>query len=196
MRTADAPLPSRLIPPRTTFCDPSDVRHERTRVEEPAIMVMTDLRRIEAATIHATDTVSEAQRRMSERRVHSLFVVEGERDIAGLVTSTDLQGEKPMQVIAQRGCGWRDVLVSDIMTSRNRLEALDMKDVAAASVGRIIATLKASGRQHAMAIEYDQRGRARIRGLFSARQIERQVGTPILTTEIAQNFSEIVALLV
>lgn len=196
MLTADAPLPSRLIPPRTTFCDPSDVRHEHAGIDEPAVMVMTDLRCVPAATIRATDTVQEAQRRMSERRVHSLFVVDGERNIAGVITSTDLQSEKPMQVIAQRGCSWRDILVSDIMTPQRQLEALDMEDVATASVGRIIATLKASGRQHAMAIEYDQRGRARIRGLFSARQIERQVGTPILTTEIAHNFSEIVSLLV
>ena len=57
------------------------------------------------------------------------------------------------------------------------------------------ATLKAAGRQHAVVVDVDEQGRQKVRGIFSASQIARQLGVVIQTTEIARTFAEVEAML-
>ena len=121
---------------------------------------------------------------MIQHGVRLLLVVDENRKVVGIITATDLLGEKPLQVIADRGCRREDVRVRDIMTPTHRLEVLHMNDVRSAKVGHIVATLKMAGRQH---------GKQTIRGLFSATQIARQLGVAIQASEIARTFSEIEA---
>jgi CBS-domain-containing membrane protein len=195
MRAAYSPLPSSLLQPGTGFCSPTQALPERVTLDHPAIEVMTDLRRVSAVVIRSADSVDEAHQRMIQRGVRLLLVLDHDRKITGLITATDILGEKPMKVIAQRGCKRGDILVGDIMTPQERLEVLDMNDVCGAKVGHIVATLRAAGRQHAMVAERWPHGTA-VCGLFSSTQIARQLGTAIQTTEIARTFSEIESLLV
>jgi hypothetical protein len=81
------------------------------------------------------------------------------------------------------------------MTPRERLQVLAMEQVRAAKVGHIVATLKQAGRQHAMVLDCDDKGRQRVRGIFSSTQIARQLGVAIQTSAVAQTFSEIKATL-
>src|SRR5258708_7076296 len=78
----------------------------------------------------------------------------------------------------------------------------DLREVAAATtrpeaaqmrVGHIVATLKAVGRKHLMVSE---EGGRRIRGLFSASQVARQLGMELQTFEVARTFADIEAALV
>jgi len=56
----------------------------------------------------------------------------------------------------------------------------------------VIDTLQALKRQHALVGERDPlTGRMRIRGIFSATQIGRQLGAPIQTFDVSSTFSEI-----
>jgi len=196
MRTAYSSLPSSPLQPGTGFCSPVQIFAERVTLEHPAVEVMTDLRRVSAVVIRPIDSVDEAHRRMVQRGVRLLLVLDHERNVCGLITATDILGEKPMKVIAQRGCKREEILVGDIMTPQERLEVLDMSDVCSAKVGHIVATLQAAGRQHAMVAERGPQGRAVVRGLFSSTQIARQLGIAIPTAEIARTFSEIESLLV
>jgi CBS-domain-containing membrane protein len=163
-------------------------------MNSPAIQVMTDLKHVNAVVIEPYDTVEEANRRMIQRSVRLLLVLNHARQIDGLLTATDTLGEKPMRVVAERGCRRQEVLVREIMTPQARLEVLEIEDVLRSSVGNIVATLKRAGRQHAMAVESDGGGQA-VRGLFSTSQIGRQLGTTIQTAEFAHTFSEIQAAL-
>jgi signal-transduction protein with cAMP-binding, CBS, and nucleotidyltransferase domain len=124
-----------------------------------------------------------------------LLVVDPDRKVVGLITATDILGEKPMQVIAQRGISRAELVVRDIMTSQERLQALNLEDVRAAKVGHIVATLKAAGRQHAMVIEIDGAGRQTVRGMFSATRIAQQLGITLQTSQVARTFSEIESML-
>jgi CBS-domain-containing membrane protein len=195
MRTAYSSLPSSLLQPGTGFCSPAQVFLERVTLDHPAIEVMTDLRRVSAVVIRAIESVDEAHQRMIQRGVRLLLVLDHDRKITGLITATDILGEKPMKVIAQRGGKHGDVLVGDIMTPQERLEVLDMNDICGAKVGHIVATLKAAGRQHAMVVERGLHGTL-VCGLFSSTQIARQLGMVIHPTEIARTFSEIESQLV
>lgn len=116
VRATYAPVPFTLLKPGTAFHGPTQALPERVGLEHPAIDVMTDLKKVSAVVIRPDDRVDEAQQRMVQRGVRSLLVLDHDRKVAGLITATDILGEKPMKVIAQRGCRRDEVLVSDIMT--------------------------------------------------------------------------------
>ena len=187
-----APLPSVLLKPGSGFAQPVQRLPERVTLESPALDVMTDLSLISAVIIRPTDSVDEAHARMKQRGVRLLLVVDGERSVVGLVTATDILGEKPMQVIQARNVRHSDLLTQDIMVPQSRLEVIEFEHVKNARVGEIVATLMRSGRQHAAVVENVPPGHV-LRGLFSATQIARQLGHVIQPTEIARTFAEIEA---
>lgn len=163
---------------------------ERVKLTHPALDVMTDFRRMTAFTASPDDTLHEVEARMMRRKVRLLFVMENDDQVAGLVTSTDLYGEKPMQVVQSRGIHRDEVRVADIMTPVDRLEAVDFDDIAHARVGHVLETLKARGRQHALVIEHTAGGQM-VRGLLSLSQLSKQLGVTVETTEVASTFLEI-----
>jgi CBS domain-containing protein len=187
-----APLHFSLLPAGSGYAQPSQAVPERVTLEDPAQNVMTDFKSVTAVIILSGDTMEEAHRRMIQRGVRLLLVVDQNRQVAGVITATDILGEKPMQAVSQRGIRREEVVVRDVMTPQNRLEVMDIADVRAARVGHIVSTLRQSGRQHALVVEREG-GRAFLRGVFSATQIARQLGVAIPTSEIANTFSEIEA---
>jgi signal-transduction protein with cAMP-binding, CBS, and nucleotidyltransferase domain len=188
-------LASTLLQVGVGYAQPTQAVPERVTLDDPAAQVMTDFNHVTAIIILPGDTVDEAHRRMIQRGVRLLLVVDQDRKMLGLLTATDVLGEKPMQVIAQRGIRREELLVRDVMTPQERLQVLNLEDVRAAKVGHIVATLKKAGRQHAMVVESDRTGRQKVRGMFSATQIARQLGASIQTSEVARTFSEIEAML-
>ena len=195
MLTDYRPLPITHLLPETDFAQPEQALPQRVSIDSPAIEVMTDLAHVSAVIIRPGDTVDEANRRMHQRKVAMLLVVNEERHVVGIITANDVRGEKPMQVITERGGRRGDIAVRDIMTPQDKLEALRIADVRAARVGHIVATLKQAGRHHTLVTDIDSGGRQRLRGVFSVTQIAKQLGVKIQTTETARTFSEIEALL-
>ncbi len=177
------------------YAQPTQAVPEKATLDDAAVNVMTDLTRVTAVIILPGDTVDEAHRRMVQRGIRLLLVVDQDRRVVGLITATDILGEKPVLAASQRGLRREEVHVRDIMTPQERLQVLSMADVRAAKVGHIVSTLQRAGRQHAMVVDYDAKGRQTVRGLFSATQIARQLGVTIQTSEIARTFSEIEATL-
>jgi hypothetical protein len=111
-----------------------------------------------------------------------------------VITSRDIEGEKPLRFQHEAGVGRSEVLVRDIMTPRDRLDVLQLDDVQRARVGDVVATLRHLGRQHALVVERDG-ARQRVRGLFSTTRIGRQLGTVLEVGETAHTFAEIGAAL-
>lgn len=70
-----------------------------------------------------------------------------------------------------------------------------MDEVERARVGHIVATLKRAGRQHAMVVEDGPGGRQVVRGVFSASQLEKQLGQPVPVAATAHTFADIEAAL-
>jgi CBS domain-containing protein len=165
----------------------------RVSLDDPAFSVMTDLREVSAATTRPEETIDAAQAIMIRRGVRLLFVCARDGSVAGVITTTDLLGEKPVRFMQSRGVAHADILVEDIMTPATLLEALSILDVAQMRVGHIVATLKQAGRKHLMVSEDNGRS---VRGLFSASQVARQLGMEVQTFEVARSFAEIEAALV
>jgi len=185
------PLASAMLQPGVGYAQPTQVVPEQVTLDDAAVNVMTDFQCVTAVIIQPSDTVDEAHRRMIQRGVRLLLVVDQNRRVLGLITATDILGEKPVQTAVQRGLRREEILVRDIMIPQERLEVIEMEDVRAAKVGHVVATLQKAGRQHAVVVEYDAKGRQTVRGLFSATQVARQLGVAIQTSEIASTFAEI-----
>jgi len=190
-----SPLSATMLQAGAGYAQPTQVVPDKVTLDDAATSVMTDLTRVTAVIILPGDTVDEAHQRMIQRGVRLLLVVDQDRKVVGLITATDIHGEKPVLAASESGLRREEVLVRDVMTPQERLEVLEMADVRAAKVGHIVATLKKAGRQHAVVVDRDAKGRQVVRGLYSATQIARQLGAVIQTSEIARTFSEIEAML-
>ena len=186
-----APLNLTLLQPAARVVSP--MTPGRVTLDDPAFAVMTDLREVSAATTAPGERMTEAHAQMIRRGVRLLFVLAPDASVAGVITATDILGEKPMRFSQTHGIAHAEIAVEDVMTPAAMLEAIALQEVAQMRVGHIVATLKKVGRKHLMVAEENGR---RIRGLFSASQIARQLGMELQTFEVAQSFAEIEAALV
>lgn len=184
------PLPSRKAPKALSYQQPSTF--VSVTASSPAIAVMTDLRQVTAATIDTESTLSDATHTMIARNVRLLLVVAADQSVVGLITARDTQGERPIQWVHERGGKYADLRVSDLMIRTEDIDVLDIKDVLHSAVGHIVASLKAWGRQHALVAEQDAvSGLTRVRGIFSATQIGRQLGVAVQPFDVAVTFADI-----
>jgi CBS domain-containing protein len=186
-----SPLTHARLEPGARVAEPTTPG--RVTLDDPAFSVMPDLREVAAATTRPEETIDAAHAQMIRRAVRLLFVLDNSGAVAGVITATDLLGEKPVRFMQSRGVSHAEILVEDIMTPASMLEALPLLEVAQMRVGHIVATLKSVGRKHLMVAED---GGRRIRGLFSTSQLARQLGVELQTFEVARTFADIEAALV
>ena len=193
-----AALPMSLVPSGIGYCTPEQVLAARVRIDDRAIEAMTDLMRVSAVIIRPTDSIDEANERMKQRGVRLLLVVNAAREVVGLITAADIHGDRPMRFVEANGVRHQDILVRDIMTPQEQMEAIDMQQVESSRVGHVVATLRETGRQHALVVESGGAGGRRVRGIFSATQLARQLGVDVQSVhagEIAHTCAEIGATL-
>ena len=161
-------------------------------IDSPASRVMTDLYKVKAATIRSSISLTEAALSMSSQDIHLLFVVDNMPRLMGLVTTTDLHGVKPMQIVQALNIRYNELTVAHVMTSLDKLEAIAHENIRNATVGDAIATLKHLGRNHLLVVENPGiDAPRRVCGLISRSQIERQLGERIEIAPIASSFAEI-----
>lgn len=184
-------IPTAPLQKGATFHKPVQSLPAKVGLEDSAMQVMTDFTIVTAYTIFPLETIEAARAKMIHRGVRMLLVVDDQNRIFGLITATDLTGEKPMQIVQTQGIRHSDVLVKDIMTTRERLEVLCMEDMQTACVGDIVQTLKSHGRQHAVVVERSADHTQILRGMFSVSQIARQLGAPLETAGVAHTFAEL-----
>jgi len=157
---------------------------------------MTDFTRVSAVTIEAGASIAAANARMISRRVRLLLVSNADHTVEGLISARDLMGEKPIQIALARGGQRDDLTVRDLMVPAAQIDTLYLNEVLNARVIDILNALKSQGRQHIMVEDIDPAdGLPRVRGIFSATQIGRLLGVPVLGFDLPQTFAEIEAAL-
>ena len=183
-------LPLQELGTDAGFRRPTQVQASGVTLQSPARDVMTDLSRVTAATIRPQAPLAGANQFMITRGLRLLLVVDEREHVLGLITATDILGERPMQVATERGLRRDELTVADIMTPAHRMQAMALADVEGARVGHVLETLHRAGRQHALVTD----GQATVCGIFSLSQIARQLGIALpAETEVARTFSEIEA---
>ena len=158
---------------------------------DPAIRVMTDLRRVRAVTIDANSSIYLAEQLMKHAGVSLLVVVDDSDRLTGLLTMRDIMGEKPMSIVTRENIRRQDIRIAHIMTPRSELDPFNIRDVEHATVKDVILKLREVGRQHAIVVEErEESGSYFVRGIFSITQIGRQLGMDISTDGHVQSFAE------
>ena len=189
-----SPLPTSTLAARACFRRPAQTSPARVALDSPAADTMTDFKRVSAVTIDPGAAIDDANRKMIENGIRLLLVVESPDIVLGIITASDILGEKPMQIVQERSVKHSEITVRDIMTPHEMLEVIQMRDVLDASVGQVIATLRRARRQHAMVVEPKEGDSCQaVRGLFSTSQIARQLGVLVHVGDVVQTFAEIEA---
>jgi CBS domain-containing protein len=195
-------LPIRELGAGAGFRRPTQAPAAKVSIESPALEVMTDLARATPATIRPQAPLAGANQFMITRGVRLLLVVDDHENVLGVITATDILGERPMRVATERGMRRNELTVADVMIPAEQVEVIALADLAGARVGHVLETLRRAGRQHALVIDFDEipsgrpllppGKRSMVRGIFSLSQIARQLGVSVATGgEVARTFSEI-----
>ncbi len=173
----------------TTYIHPPELPN-RAYLTSPAIEVMTDFNHIQPRTTRAEASIDDALKNMKRVGVRLLLVEDADRNIVGIVSSYDIQGEKPIKLVQESRISRSEIRVSDIMTPQADIEALHMLSVRNAQVGHIVATLRALEQRHLLVVQSAEgngepadeealpsigSGKQVVRGLFSSSQIGRQL---------------------
>jgi CBS domain-containing protein len=188
----DAALPTFRLDRGTTLAQAQPTDNSPVTLASPALAVMTDLTKVKAATTHPRTTLRQAEQAMIYQGVRMLFVVSEMPFIEGLITATDLGGDRQMQVVHERHLHYDELCVGDVMTEFGALDAIDYDVVRSAVVGNAVTTLQRLGRNHLLVVEAATAGTPRrVRGVISRSQVERQLGRRVDITPIANSFSEI-----
>jgi CBS domain-containing protein len=187
-----AALPTFRLDRGTTLAQAQPTDNAPVTLASPALAVMTDLTQVKAATTHPRTTLRQAEQAMIYQGVRMLFVVTEMPLVEGLITATDLGGDKQMRVVHERHLHYDELSVADVMTELGALDAIDYAVVRTAAVGNAVATLQRLGRNHLLVVEAaTAQTPRRVRGVISRSQVERQLGRPVDITPIANSFSEI-----
>jgi CBS domain-containing protein len=188
----DSALHTRRLEGGTSIVQARPWQAPPVRPDSPAIEVMTDLTLVKAATIGAGVSLRQAEQVMIYQGVRMLFVVDDMPALEGLITTTDLRGDRVLRATRDRGLHYDDLAVADAMTPLAMLDAIDLDAMRTATVSNVVATLQRHGRNHLLVAEPgDAPGTMRVRGVVSRAQIERQLGQPIVLTEVANSFADL-----
>jgi len=197
----DGALATLRLQAPTSIAQAQPWQSDAVTLDSPALAVMTDLTKVKAATTSPATTLREAEQIMVYLGVRMLFVVSEMPSLEGLITSSDLHGDRAMRITQQRNVRYDELSVADVMVTRAALDAIDFEQMKMATVRNVVATLKKHGRNHMIVVEGSTeplpRVRlvtpppARVRGVISRAQVERQLGTVIEMIEVARSFADI-----
>lgn len=170
------PQPYMTLKSGTTFARPPELP-SIIRLEDSATVVMTNFNEIHPVTIAPDIPIDDALERMKSAGVRLLLVTDDHEKIIGLITSNDIQGERPIEMVQEQRIRRTEITVENIMVPQSAINALDLEQVAKLQVGHIVATLNKMGRRHLLVAQTDpDSGAQQVCGLFSMSQIEKQLG--------------------
>jgi len=128
---SDAVLPRRSVSDGQ-FLDPGD----------PAIHAVTDFTREHPVTVDEERQIDDALGDMIHLGVRAMLVMREQR-IVGLITSYDIQGERPLQFLQSSNYSrHQDIRVGHIMTPWDRLLSVDWESLQAARAGDLLLALE------------------------------------------------------
>lgn len=173
------------------LCSPSLYSQSNIiKLEDPATKVMTDLTEVVAVTISPSSSLDEANSLMIEKKIRLLFVTDAKERVIGLITSSDILGERPIQFQQSNGVPRSDICVLDIMTGIDSIDVMEWSAVENSKVGDVFMTMEKLHRQHSLVLDSSKPGLYQIRGIFSISVLSKLLGLEIDTTEVAQSFAE------
>ncbi len=141
------------------------------RLDDAALDVMTDFNQVPPLTVRPDTAIDSALETMKVAGVRLLLVVDAADQILGLITSYDVQGERPIELASETRVARSEIRVTMVMTPRAAIDVLPIGTVRRIKVGHVVETLRHFERQHLLVVDAEQR----VCGLFSMSQIRKQL---------------------
>jgi len=146
---------------------------------DPAVRVLTDFAHEPPVTVTEDRAIDDALRDMMDAGVRALLVVRGDL-VSGLITSYDIQGDRPLQFMRASSSARRgEIEVGHIMTPWRLVRKLDWRSLSAARVYEVAGAFEDPSATHLVVVEHRAEGRLFVRGLISRTRVYRQLGRPI-----------------
>jgi CBS domain containing-hemolysin-like protein len=164
----------------------------RANLTDAALPLMTDLSHSPCVMADHLDGVEPTLHTMVSARVHMAFVTDVQDRVIGLITTHDLQGERPLQRAMADHVHFEDLSLEQLMTPVNQWPAVSSAALAHARVGDIVATLEEQSLRYLLVVDHEG-GEPVLRGLFSARQLEASLGRDIAADLHSRSFAELEA---
>jgi CBS domain-containing protein len=137
---------------------------------------VTDFILDQPVTITKDRPIDEALQQMIRAGVRSMLVVQAEI-VTGLITSYDIEGERPLQFLRTSSYARHDEIeVGHIMTPWVWVPTLEWEVVRTARVADVERLFKRTSTTHLLLIKTSLQGRIVVRGLISRTRLERQLG--------------------
>ena len=143
---------------------------------DPAIHAITDFTREHPVTVGEERQIDDALEDMIHLGVRAMLVMREQR-IVGLITSYDIQGERPLQFLQSSNYSrHQDIRVGHIMTPWEKLLAVDWDSIQSARAGDLLNVLEESGMTHLLVLETNKNNSPPIvRALVSRARLTRQL---------------------
>lgn len=190
MNTDRGRLAPQRVPVGIELITPDKASAQVINEDSPAISVMTDLSVVTPFHIEPEALINDANSKMIACGVRLLFVLDKDEKLTGLVTSTDILGEKPMKFIAAHGGSYQDISVQDVMTPLEKLEAVPLEKIERISVGDLVDAIQNCRRHHMLVLE-SRNNRNSVRGIISITQVGRQLGRELCPSMRADSFAKL-----
>jgi CBS domain-containing protein len=153
-----------------------------------ATEAFTDFTKQNPLMLEQNTSIDHAREIMNRTHVRLQLVVDAQETFRGVITLEDLMSPKVITAKENSRLMQHELTVSQVMTPRSALRAIDSRDFATAKIGDIVATMKKYGEQYVLVVDSV---RGSIRGIVSASDIARKMHVPIVISERANSFSDI-----
>ncbi len=144
-------------------------------LDTSAIHFFTDFSQVQPHVIDSSASAIDARSVMLRTHIRLMFVINEFSQFVGIISADDLAERKIVQHVAD-GYNRDDIELTDLMTCKKQLKALDIAEVERVSIADVIDVLKDSHQQHCLVIDKKSH---RVRGIFSASDISRTLNLPI-----------------
>jgi|SRR5665213_443149 len=143
---------------------------------DPAIHAITDFTRELPITVDEERQIDAALEDMIRFGVRAMLV-QREQRIVGLITSYDIQGERPLQFLqSSTYTQHSDIRVGHIMTPWDKLLAVSWDSMQYARAGDLLQLLDEAGMTHLLVVETGKNDHApMVRALVSRARLARQL---------------------
>ncbi|MDF1760405.1 MAG: CBS domain-containing protein [Coxiellaceae bacterium] len=166
---------------------------ELVHLDDPGLAVMRDFNQNRPNTVQPSVSMDEALNEMKVTGCHLLMVVDDEHKLLGLLSSEDLLGEKPIQLLTEKRIDRHLITTKMLMTPIKEVAIFDLDTIEHARVGNVVNTMKELHAHYALVIESRPNSDdPAIRGLLNTSQISKQLHSEVASKIAkAQSVSEL-----
>ena len=161
---------------------------EIVHFHDSAMQVFTDFTRVYPVTITSDRTIDYALHKMKNSGVRLLLVVDKKHRMIGLISADKIMGDDPVRLARNKRLDHSQITVEMLMQPQRGIQVLESSHLRDARVGHIVATLHRLEQKYVLVVDHGA-----VSGLFSASQINKQLGRNILEEETpAHSLAEMV----